>query len=254
MKYVSDELLYAIAPKYSGTKNKRQIEIISYIGDAFENIARQYDIISKNQLNHFLAQVAHECAGFCTTEEFASGEAYEGRKDLGNTEPGDGKKYKGRGLIQLTGRYNYRKFGKIMNLPLEEEPEIAAEPLTSLHIACAYWQDRNLNKYADVDDIQSITRKINGGLNGFDDRKRYYIKIKNLFDGIDNINSITLRLNDEGFFVSYLQRHLNRKGFELSTDGDFGQKTKNAVISFQQKNHLVDDGIVGKNTWTVLLS
>lgn len=90
-----------------------------------------------------MGQVTHECAGFRTTEEFASGTAYEGRQDLGNTQAGDGKRYKGRGLIQLTGRANYRDIGQIFGLPLEDNPAMAAEPVTALKIACEYWKKRN---------------------------------------------------------------------------------------------------------------
>src|SRR5690606_28454782 len=104
-----------------------------------------YQINTKLRIAHFMGQVAHECAGFRTTEEFASGAAYEGRADLGNNQTGDGVRYKGRGLIQLTGRANYRRIGGLLGLPLEAEPQLAAEPATSLKIACEYWKIRNIN-------------------------------------------------------------------------------------------------------------
>ncbi|MBB4267368.1 glycoside hydrolase family 19 protein [Roseospira visakhapatnamensis] len=121
---------------------------------------------------HLLAQLAHESNRFRTTEEYASGAAYEGRRDLGNTRPGDGRRYKGRGLIQLTGRANYRRFGRLVGEDLEAHPERAAEPGLSLRIAAAYWTDRGLNPLADADDIRAITRRINGGANGLPDRVR----------------------------------------------------------------------------------
>lgn len=130
------------------------------------------------RLAHFMAQLAHESGSFRYMEEIASGAAYEGRKDLGNFFAGDGKRFKGRGPIQLTGRANYRAFGRRIGIDLERHPEIAAVPSIGLHTALEYWKDRNLNSYADRDDVMTITRKINGGTNGLADRKHHLAKIK----------------------------------------------------------------------------
>ena len=132
------------------------------------------------RLAHFMAQVAHESGGFKYMEEIASGQAYEGRKDLGNTQPGDGVRYKGRGPIQCTGRANYRTFGRKIGINLERYPEMAANPSIGLHIACVYWGDRNLNALADNDDVVAITKRVNGGTNGLDDRKAQLAKAKAL--------------------------------------------------------------------------
>ena len=123
------------------------------------------------RLVHFMAQLAHESGSFKYMEEIASGAAYEGRKDLGNTQPGDGVRYKGRGPIQCTGRANYRTYGRKIGINLERYPELAANPSIGLHIACVYWADRKLNELADKDDVAGITRKVNGGVNGLEDRK-----------------------------------------------------------------------------------
>lgn len=125
------------------------------------------------RLAHFLAQLCHESGCLRYMEEIASGSAYEGRADLGNTEPGDGKRYKGRGPIQLTGRANYRAFGRRIGIDLERHPQLAAIPSIGLHLALEYWKDRGLNALADADDIRAITRKINGGYNGLDDRQAH---------------------------------------------------------------------------------
>lgn len=122
----------------------------------------------------FLAQIAHESGEFRWMEELASGHAYEGRKDLGNVRPGDGKRYKGRGVIQLTGRANYQKYGKMLNLPLEEQPELAATPVVAFRVAALFWKSHGLNEMADNRRFNEITRRINGGFNGLEDRKRYY--------------------------------------------------------------------------------
>lgn len=120
---------------------------------------------------HFLAQLLHESGRFRYLRELASGRAYEGRTDLGNVRAGDGPRYKGRGWIQITGRANYRKYGALLGLPLEEEPELAATEEHAAFIAGAYWQQRGLNDLADRDDLLTITRRINGGLNGLADRR-----------------------------------------------------------------------------------
>ncbi|EXB27854.1 chitinase class I family protein [Acinetobacter baumannii 1437282] len=133
---------------------------------------RTYRILDNDlRVAHFMAQLAHESGNFRYMEEIASGRAYEGRKDLGNTEKGDGTRYKGRGPIQLTGRANYRKYGRALGIDFENNPEIVALPSIGMLVACKYWYDNGLNELADKDDINLITRRINGGDNGLDDRK-----------------------------------------------------------------------------------
>ncbi len=125
--------------------------------------------------SHFLAQVGHESGELNYTEEIASGNAYEGRTDLGNTEPGDGQKFKGRGLIQLTGRANYAAYGSAIGVNLidgDDSRRIATDPELAVDVACWFWASRQLNQFADRDDIEEITRRINGGLNGLADRER----------------------------------------------------------------------------------
>lgn len=130
------------------------------------------------RLAHFMAQLMHESGSFRYMEEIASGAAYEGRRDLGNTEPGDGTRFKGRGPIQITGRANYRRFGRLIGIDLERNPTIAAVPSIGLHLALEYWKDRRLNALADADDVVTITKRINGGLNGLVDRKAQLAKVK----------------------------------------------------------------------------
>jgi putative chitinase len=122
----------------------------------------------------FLAQLAHESAELRYFEEVASGEAYEGRKDLGNTQPGDGKRYKGRGPIQLTGRNNYRSAGKALGLDLEGTPQRAADPDVGFRVAGWFWKANKLNPLADAGNFDAITRRINGGYNGKADRDAYH--------------------------------------------------------------------------------
>ena len=185
MAQLDASVLRAIAPLAPQSRRARQTEIINAVGLVLSSTLAKFQINTPLRVAHFLAQVTHECAAFSTTEEFASGAAYEGRADLGNTQPGDGRRYKGRGLIQLTGRFNYRKFGAAMNLPLESNPETAAQPVLSLTIACEYWKDRSLNTFADRDDIITITKRINGeAMHGLQERKNYLVKAKAALAGI----------------------------------------------------------------------
>lgn len=250
---IDGDFIREIAPIFTGSNGEKQNEIIDKISPSFSDILEKYEINSKLRIAHFMGQITHECAGFRTTEEFASGKAYEGRKDLGNVNPGDGVRYKGRGLIQLTGRSNYRTIGEKLNLPLEDNPEMAADPLISLLIACEYWKSKNINILADKDDLEGVTRKVNGGLNGLSERRNYYLRAKNILSFLDGTITVRLAKGSEGFEVKELQKRLNEKNnMNLSVDGDFGNSTLKSVIFFQQKNHLVADGIVGKNTWALL--
>jgi putative chitinase len=124
----------------------------------------------------FLGQLAHESAELRYMEEIADGSAYEGRKDLGNTTPGDGRRYKGRGPIQITGRANYRAASVALGVDFERNPKLAAEPANGFRIAAWYWTSRKLNDKADALDFMGITKAINGGVNGYSARFGYYHK------------------------------------------------------------------------------
>lgn len=125
---------------------------------------RTYGILDSGlRLAHFMGQCAHESGAFRYMEELASGAAYEGRADLGNTQPGDGKRYKGRGPIQCTGRANYRLYGKLAGIDFEQHPEIVAYPSIGLMVACMFWDRNGLNAYADRDQTTAIGNAINRG-------------------------------------------------------------------------------------------
>jgi predicted chitinase len=144
----------------------------------------EQDISNKKRRCAFLSQLAHESAELRYMEELASGAAYEGRADLGNTHPGDGKRYKGRGPIQLTGRANYRKFGRLLDLDLEGQPQIASKPENGFRIAALFWKLNRLNELADQLSMKGdqaergilmkITKRINGGYNGLTERLNYF--------------------------------------------------------------------------------
>lgn len=118
----------------------------------------------------FLAQVGHETGQLQYLREIASGDAYEGRKDIGNTWPGDGRRYRGRGLIQITGRANYAACGAALGLDLVAQPELLELPVNACRSAGWFWMTHGLNEMADAGDQVRVTRRINGGTNGLADR------------------------------------------------------------------------------------
>jgi predicted chitinase len=130
----------------------------------------------------FAAQLAHESGEFRWMEEIwgptSAQKRYEPQTDLskrlGNSEAGDGLRFKGRGPIQLTGRANYSRFGDLLGLDLIGSPAQAAEPGVAFRIAALFWKNRGLNEFAEAGDFREVTRRINGGFNGLEDRLKYY--------------------------------------------------------------------------------
>lgn len=159
--------LRRIAPQLSDTRAQ---QLLPHLNRAMQ----EANIRTPRQQAAFVAQLAQESGGFRWFEELASGQAYEGRRDLGNTQPGDGVRYKGRGPIQLTGRANYRAAGRALGLDLEGHPELVSNPEVGFRVAAWYWNSRNLNEPAERGDFREVTRRINGGYNGYEARLAYY--------------------------------------------------------------------------------
>ncbi len=166
--------LSAIAP-YSNSS--RLANLLPHLNTTMQ----RYDITTPLRKAHFLAQTAHESDGFNTNEEYASGADYEWRTDLGNTRVGDGVRFKGRGLIQVTGRSNYADCGRALGVDLINNPQL----LANFDLACLsagwFWGKSRLNGDADRDDVLTITKIINGGTNGLADRKSYLARAKRVF-------------------------------------------------------------------------
>lgn len=146
--------------------------------DALNAAMATYAINTPARQAAFLAQIAHESGELRYVRELASGAAYEGRRDLGNTEPGDGVRFKGRGLIQVTGRSNYKACGDALSLPLLDHPEMLELPIYASYSAAWFWFKNGLNELADRGAFKEITRKINGGYNGWSERQKYYERAK----------------------------------------------------------------------------
>lgn len=182
--------------------------------DAFANADEVFSKYGINdnalRLAHFMAQVLHESGGLCIIEENLSytakrlmviwpkrfptlesarpfeknpqalaNKVYGGR--MGNSDPDDGWRYIGRGLLQITGRESYARYGTRLGCDLVGDPALASDPAWSLCIAAEEWTDKNCNNFADQDDIATITKRINGGLIGFDERKKWLVKTKKVW-------------------------------------------------------------------------
>lgn len=180
----------AVAPKVGDWLiTREQVAKISgwqpaQFGDDFMNdlnmLVRIADMTSLNQRRHLIAQTCHETGRYRWMQEIADGSAYEMRSDLGNTKIGDGRKFKGGGVIQLTGRYNYQRFsdwlernGMKDDQVMQEGASYVARKYPFLSAVC--WIEEN--KWADVcesTDVYQVTRVLNGGYNGIDDRLHYY--------------------------------------------------------------------------------
>jgi putative chitinase len=138
----------------------------------------QFDIVGKLREAAFLATVAEESGELRYTRELwgptEQQQGYEGRADLGNTEPGDGPKFRGRGLIQITGRSNYQAAQDALGVKYVDQPELMQSSTEATRTACWWWQAHGCNELADIPDFKAVTRRVNGGLTHFDRRLAYY--------------------------------------------------------------------------------
>ncbi|MBY0446530.1 MAG: hypothetical protein K2Q15_15150 [Burkholderiales bacterium] len=182
---ISTQHLAAIA----GKESKLMPDLVLWINQ----LCPQYEIDSPQEYAHFLAQACHESDHFKTFKEYATGAAYEGRADLGNSKAGDGIRFKGRGIFQITGRSNYLQLGikKGHRDIFINHPEYLEQAEYAVWSACEYWANKNLNdvanhadmdvlkkkyrgKVLDVSPVEFISLTINGGYNGIEERKRFY--------------------------------------------------------------------------------
>ena len=140
----------------------------------------RYQIVGAKRIAAFLAQIGHESGQLKYMKEIwgptKAQAKYEGRADLGNTVAGDGSKYRGRGLIQITGRANYMACGEALDLDLINHPELLEKPQHACMSAAWFWASRGLNTLADAGKFDTITQRINGGQNGAADRQALYVR------------------------------------------------------------------------------
>jgi putative chitinase len=175
---LTPEQLGVIMPGLPSAKRDRFMPFL-------QEAMREFAIETPARAAAFLAQLAHESGQLRFMEELWGPTSAQTRYEpvttlattLGNTQPGDGKRFKGRGPIQITGRANYRRYGALLAVDLETEPQLAAKPELAFRIAGLFWSRNGLNELADeasAETFKKITKRINGGLNGLADRERFY--------------------------------------------------------------------------------
>lgn len=246
---------------------------------SFDAAMREFGITTPARAHHWLSQVGHESNSLQWLQELASGSAYEGRKDLGNTVKGDGVRFKGRGPIQVTGRYNYTAAGKALGLDLTGNPGQAAKPPVAFRISAWWWRNAGLNTIADNNPnfagVTPVTRKVNGGTRGLADRQRRFRIVQALgaavlpgpggtsapppAAAIPPGNAPALRVpwfgrgrNDRCPDVQVWQERMLARGWNLGpagADGVFGPQSERVARQFQQEKGLTQDGKVGPETW-----
>lgn len=185
---ITPEILKAIAP---GNKNpKLLIELAKWMN----HWAPQFEVDTNGEWQHYLAQTAHESDSFNTLREYATGADYEGNKNLGNTQPGDGIKFRGRGPIQTTGRANYYALGVKLGQPqcFIRNPNLLETPEWGVWASFVFWESRNLNdaavlvdtafintkKHGPLHPLEYITYRVNGAFRGLPERRRFYERAK----------------------------------------------------------------------------
>lgn len=173
---ITEEILRAVMPA------ARAQDVADFCA-AINAAMREFEITTPERQAAFLAQIAEESDqlwhgrdhyGTKRGEEYASGAAYEGRKDLGNVHPGDGVKFKGHGLLQTTGAINHEKVHQAIGIDCVNRPELLCEPEGASRAAGHYWKLHGCNELADAGKFETITHVINGGLNGLERREQFW--------------------------------------------------------------------------------
>ena len=247
-----------------------------------KDILAKYQINTPQRIAMFIAQCGHESLNFTVLEENLNYSAkglnavfgkyfqragrdanafhrqperianvvYADRMGNSNAASGDGWKYRGRGVIQLTGAHNYALFADAVGKKLSQIIEYVSTTDGALESACWFWNKNDLNRYADNGDIKNATKRINGGYNGLSDREHHYHRAMSVLDGSYKPQAapVLLKVGSRGPEVTKVQEALN-----LDADGVYGLMTKEAVMYWQRKNDLTEDGIVGPKTYAALI-
>lgn len=253
----------------------------------FVEYMEEYDINTVDRIAGFLSQVGHESMGmkyvsenlnyswtglikvfgrrYFPSDSFAkqfhrnpmaiANHVYDDRNParsnkLGNIYDGDGWKFRGGGLIQLTGRETITAFGNSIGMSPEETAEYIRTKRGAVHSACWYWKTRNLNYYADRRDVVGMTKVINGGKNGLDDRQKRYTRAKNILGADSQTSTIVLK---QGSRDKYTVRKVQSK-LGIPSDGIFGPQTAAAIKSWQRINKLSPTGYLTQSEITKMFT
>ena len=264
--------LVDVLPKYGINTERRMAHFVSqcaHESNNFRSLEENLNYSEKSLLavfgRYFGAAPKASAAEYARNPEMIANRVYndEFRKyKMGNTKSGDGWLFRGRGLKQLTGRDNYTRFGKSVNMTAEAAAAYVATPKGAVESACWFWGANNLNDIADTDDVTKMTKKINGGNIGLADRQARYKKAMEVFgnpvsiadasdddnDDIDLNDIGVLRKGSKGEGVAMMQKALG-----VGADGNFGPGTEKALKAWQSHNGLTVDGIAGPSTLGKLL-
>jgi putative chitinase len=223
------------------------VENLNYSEKALNSVFGRYFGTGKNKRNaKDYARNQEKIANYVYQDEFRSK-----RGALGNTNPGDGWLFRGRGIKQLTGRNNYAAFGKSVGMSAEEAAGYVATEKGAMESACWFWKTNKLQKWADKGDNKGLTKAINGGTIGLADRNARWDNCLAVLGGKmptkkaskASSGTRTLRKGMKGDDVAKMQKALG-----ITADGDFGFGTQTSVKKWQKLNGLVADGIVGPAT------
>ena len=245
-------LLNEVLPKYQINTVERVTGFLSQVAVEssefsvmVENLNYSADGLKKTFAKYFKTVDAN---AYARQPEKIANYVYADRLGNGPTSSGDGWNFRGHGLIQLTGRDNVTNFAEDIGKSVEDTIEYLKTNEGSLESACWFWNSRNINAAADAKDIVRISKLVNGGTHGLEERKRYYAKAMSVLGGstapvAKSNNRSTLRLGSRGPEVVELQRKLN-----INAGGTFGTETQKAVIAFQSTHGLTADGVAGPVT------
>ena len=241
---MTPELLKALVP---GASWDRCLALAAPLAETFA----RFGIEGDDAVAAFIGQAAHETASFVYLREIASGEAYEGRPDLGNTQPGDGKRFRGRGIFQTTGRANYARVGVALEIDALGHPELLEEPRYAALSAGLYWADNALGQYAtgSAADYDRLGAAINTGspdgvgrMNGREDRRRAWDRAV-----------LVLKSPETYTALISAQASLQRMGYyKGAIDGIGGPKTSAALVAFQTAKGLPPTGSLDADTIAAL--
>lgn len=220
-------------------------EIVPHIDAAFTRV----EITTPLRAAHFLARAAVETDSFTTLEERGGAayfKRYDGRRDLGNIYPGDGARFHGRGVFQITGRANYHAYGPRVGADLVKDPDLAAQGEAALLIGVLFWGDKDLNAAADRDDVLTVCKRINGGTSGLGDQRLYLARAKAALAASESpgpLGGVGSPAADEPLpreQVRALQQRLDDLGYLMvgAADGLVGSSTVAAISAFQHDRQL----------------